>query len=226
MPDSERQIALINDIILPVDPQTLYDVYFTDKRIAIVCMGPSNRFDGVSESRSFLFGVAPEAPTNAYEERKNRQTMEAEINQLPINEKLKLSKKSCFYTYQEIEEIKLISGKKPKFAILSKECISKFAPNIEQFKQLANLLPNIEVLKGKTSIIGNLTLDLLQVESTFFNCQYCGSKNDTDALFCDRCGMKMKEETVNLNELTCSSCGVKNKMQASFCKRCGSAIHT
>jgi ribosomal protein L40E len=120
----------------------------------------------------------------------------------------------------------LISGKKPKFAILSKECISKFAPNIEQFKQMANLLPNIEALKGKTSIIGNLTLEPLQVESTFLNCQYCGSTNDTDALFCDRCGMKMKEETVNLNELTCSSCGVKNKMQASFCKRCGSAIHT
>jgi hypothetical protein len=138
MPDSEHQIALINEIFSPVDPQTRYDVYFTDKRIAIICMGHSNRFDGVSESRSFLFGVAPEAPTNAYEERKNRQTREAEINQLPISEKLKLSKKSCFYTYQEIEEVKLISGKKPKFAILSEECISKFMPNIEQFRQLAN----------------------------------------------------------------------------------------
>jgi ribosomal protein L40E len=225
MPDSELQIGLIKDILLPVDPQTRYDVYFTDKRIAIVCMGPSNRFDGVSESRSFLFGVAPEALTNAYEERKNRQTMEAEINLLPINEKLKLSKKSCFYTYQEIEEIKLISGKKPKFAILSEECISKFAPNIEQFKQLANLLPNIEALKGKTSIIGNLTLDPLQVESITFVCQYCSSKNDADALFCDKCGMKIKEETLNPNELTCSSCGSKNKMQASFCKRCGSPLH-
>jgi ribosomal protein L40E len=225
MPDSERQIGIITDILLLVDPQTRYDVYFTDQRIAIICMGPSNRFDGVSESRSFLFGVAPEAPTNAYEERKNRQTIEAEINQLPINEKLKLSKKSCFYTYQEIEKVKLVFGKKPKFAILSEECISKFAPNIEQFKQLANLLPNIEALKGKTSIIGNLTLDPLQVESITFVCQYCSSKNDADALFCDTCGTKIKEETVNSNELTCSSCGSKNKMQASICKRCGSPLH-
>ncbi len=192
MPDSERQIDVITDILLPVDPSTRYDIYFTDKRIAIVCMGHSNRFDGVSESRSFLFGVAPEAPTNAYEERKNRQTTEAEINQLPINEKLKLSKKSCFYTYQEIEEVKLISGKKPKFAILSEECISKFEPNIEQFNQLADLLPIIEALKGKTSITGNLTLKPLQVESISFDCQYCGSKNDADALFCDNCGMKIK----------------------------------
>ena len=224
MLNSERQIGVITDILLPVDPQTRYDVYFTNQRIAIICMGPSNRFDEVSESRSFLFGVAPEAPTNAYDERKNRQTTETEINQLPINEKLKLSKKSCFYTYQEIEEVKLISGKKPKFAILSEECISKFAPSIEQFKQLADLLPTIEALEGKTSIIGNLALKPQQGESTNFLCQYCGSKNDTDALFCDKCGMKIKEETFNPNELTCSSCGTKNKMQASFCKRCGSPL--
>jgi ribosomal protein L40E len=224
MPDSERQIGLIKDILLPVDPSTRYDIYFTDKRIAIVCMGHSNRFDGVSESRSFLFGVAPEAPTNSYDERKNLQTTEAEINQLPIAEKLKLSKKSCFYTYQEIEEVKLISGKKPKFAILSEECISKFAPNEEQFKQLADLLPTIEALEGKTSIIGNLIFKPPQGEPTTFVCQHCGSKNDADALFCDKCGMKIKEETVSLNELTCSSCGTKNRMQASFCKRCGSPL--
>lgn len=225
MQDSERQIGLIKDILLPVDLPTRYDVYFTDKRIAIVCMGTSNRFDGVSESRSFLFGVAPEAPNNIYEERRNRQTIEEEINQLSINEKLKLSKKSCFYAYQEIEEIKLISGKKLKFAILSKECISKFAPNIEQFKQLTDLLINIEALKGKTSVIGNLNLKTLQAESISFSCHYCGSKNEVNAIFCDKCGMKIKEEALEPNQLNCSSCGIKNRMNASFCKRCGSPLH-
>ena len=78
---------------------------------------------------------------------KTPQTIEEEINSLPLDEKLKLSKKSCFYTYQEIEEVKLISGKKPKFVILSEECVSKFSPNEEQFKQLADLLPTIEMLK-------------------------------------------------------------------------------
>jgi ribosomal protein L40E len=224
MQDSENQIGVIKDILLPVDLSTRYDVYFTDKRIAIVCMGPSNRFEEVSESRSFLFGVAPEAPTNVHEEKSKRQTVEEEINQLPINEKLKLSKKSCFYTYEEIEEIKLISGKKPKFAILSKECISKFAPNVEQFNQLVDLLPIIEALKGKTSVIGNLTLKSIQAESTSFNCEYCGSKNEVDAMFCDKCGMKLKEEAFGLNQLNCSSCGAKNRMVASFCKRCGSPL--
>ncbi len=224
MQDSERQIGFIRDLLLPVDLSTRYDVYFTDSRIAIVCMGPSNRFDGVSESRSFLFGVAPEALNNVFQENRNRQSIEEEINQLPINEKLKLSKKSCFYTYQEIEEIKLIFGKKLKFAIISKECISKFAPNIDQFKQLTDLLPTVEALKGKTSIIGNLILNALQVESSSNNCQHCDSRNDADALFCDKCGMKIEEATLDPKQVYCVSCGAKNRIEASFCKRCGSAL--
>ena len=143
--NSERQLGSIEDLPLPLDITTRYDVYFTDKRIAIVCMGNSRRFDsGASERRSYLFGVAPEALTNAEEQRKNRQIMEAQIKELTLDEKIKLSRKSCFYTYGEIEEVKLISGKKPKFAILSKECITKFSPNVEQFKQLTNLLPTID----------------------------------------------------------------------------------
>jgi ribosomal protein L40E len=224
MQDSERQIGFIRDVLLPVDSSTRYDVFFTDRRIAIVCMGPSNRFDEVSESRSFLFGVAPEAPNNVFQEKRNRQTIEEEINQLPINEKLKLSKKSCFYTNEEIEEIKLIFGKKLKFAILSKECISKFAPNIDQFKQLTDLLPTVEALKGKTSIIGNLPLNTIQAQSSSSNCQHCGSKIDADALFCDKCGMKIKEATLDPKQVYCVSCGAKNRMEASFCKRCGSVL--
>jgi ribosomal protein L40E len=225
MPDSERQLGVIKDILLPLDIPTRYDVYFTDKRIAIVCMGHSSRFDsGALERRSYLFGVAPEALINAEEQRKNRQMMEEKINSLPLDEKLRLSKKSCFYTYEEIEEVKLISGKKPKFIILSKECVSKFSPNEEQFKQLTDLLPTIEMLKGKTSIFGNLALKALQGEATASCCKYCGSKNDADAIFCESCGMKIKEETDIPAELTCGSCGAKNKVQASFCKKCGTPM--
>ena len=113
MPDSERQLGVLKDILIPLDVPTRYDVYFTDKRIAIVCMGHSKRFDnGVSPKRSFLFGIAPEAPINSDDQRKNKQTIEEEINSLPLDEKIKLSKKSCFYTYEEIEEIKLISREK------------------------------------------------------------------------------------------------------------------
>ena len=222
MADVERQLGVVKDILLPLDLPTRYDLYFTDKRIAIVCMGHSSRIDsGVTPNRSFLFGIAPEALPS--DQRKDNQTIEEKINSLPLDEKLKLSKKSCFYTYQEIEEIKLVSGKKPKFVILSKECVSKFSPNEAQFKQLTDLLPNIEMLKSKISIFGNLELKAMQVEQAF-SCRYCGSKNDADAIFCESCGMKIREETVNPAELTCRSCGAKNKLQASFCKKCGTPM--
>ena len=225
MPDSERQLGVIKDILLPLDITTQYDVYFTDKRIAIVCMGHSKHFDyGPSAGRSFLFGIGPEVPINANEERKNKQLIEEKINSLPLDEKLKFSKKSCFYTNEEIEEVKLISGKKPRFVILSEDCVSKFSPTQEQFKQLTDLLSTIEILRSKTSILGNLELKAPQVDSTTFSCKYCGSKNDADAIFCEHCGMKIKEETDNLAELTCSSCGARNKIQASFCKKCGTHV--
>ena len=227
--DPERQLGIIEDLPLPLDITTKYDVYFTDKRIAIVCMGHSSRFDsGVSERRSYLFGVAPEALTNVNEQRKNKQMMEAQIKELDLDEKMKLSKKSCFYTYGEIEQVKLISGKKPKFIILSKECVSKFSPNEEQFKQLTDLLPTIETLKKKLSIFGNLGLNAIQEEkSAAFLCKYCNYENDLDAVFCQGCGNQIQEKiqtNLSPNEIACVSCGAKNKAQALFCKKCGSLI--
>jgi hypothetical protein len=226
--DSERQIGIVEDLPLPLDITIRYDVYFTDKRIAIVCMGHSRRFDsGVSERRSYLFGVAPEALSNAADQRKNRQIIEGQIKELPLDEKLKLSKKSCFYTYDEIEQVKLILGKKHKFTILSNDCISKFVPDEEQFKQLTDLLPKIELLKNKLSIFGNLELNSInEVKATAFNCKYCNYENDPDALFCQNCGNQIQNEPPSnpTSEAACSSCGTKNKAQALFCKKCGSPI--
>ncbi|HEX7482753.1 MAG TPA: zinc ribbon domain-containing protein [Candidatus Bathyarchaeia archaeon] len=229
MLNSERQLGTIVDLLLPLDIATRYDVYFTDKRIAIVCMGHSNRFDsGVSQSRSYLFGIAPEALTSADEQRKNRLLREEQIKEMPLNEKLKLSKKSCFYTYDEIEEVKLVSGKKHKFTILSKDCVSKFAPNEEQFKQLIILLPTIEMLKNKLSIFGNLDLNAIhEIKTATFNCKFCNYENDLDAIFCQSCGNQIQTETLSnpiITEIACSCCGAKNKVQALFCKKCGVSI--
>jgi len=229
MSDSERQLGTIIDLLLPLDITTRYDVYFTNKRIALVCMGHSNRFDsGVSQSRSYLFGIAPEALTNPDEQRKNKQMIETQIKEVALDEKLKLSKKSCFYTYDEIKEVKLISEKKHKFIILSQECVSKFAPNEEQFKQLTDLLPAIEMLKNKLSIFGNLDLNAIhEAKSATFTCKYCNYENDLDAIFCQSCGNQIQMEIVSspvLKEISCGSCGAKNKVQALFCKKCGTLI--
>ena len=226
---SERQLGILEDLLLPLDVTTRYDVYFTDKRIVIVCMGHSSRFDSdVSERRSFLFGVAPEAITNVDEKRKNIQMIEAQIKELTLEEKMKLSKKSCFYTYSEIEEVKLILGKKSKLTILSKECISKFSPDKEQVKQLIDLLPSIEMLKNKFSIFGKMEMNVvIESEAAIFRCKYCNYENDLDAIFCQGCGKQIQQKIqINQNptEVTCDSCGTKNKVQALFCKKCGVPI--
>jgi hypothetical protein len=229
MLDSERHLGIIVDLFLPLDIATRYDVYFTDKRIAIVCMGKADRGDtGTLESQSLIFGVTPAVLMNTESERKNKQIVEEQINKLTIDEKLKLSKKSCFYNYEEIEKAKLISGKKLKFIILSKECVSKFSPNEEQFKQLTDLLPTIEMLKNKLSIFGNLELNAFdEVKSKTFSCKYCSCENDLDAVFCQSCGNQIQRE-LPLNpissEIACASCGAKNKVQALFCKKCGTPI--
>jgi hypothetical protein len=226
---SERQLGILEDLLLPLDVTTRYDVYFTDKRIAIVSMGHSSRFDsGISERRSYLFGVAPEALTNSGEERKKRQIIEAQIKELTLDEKMKLSKKSCFYTYSEIEEVKLILGKKSKLTILSKECISKFSPNKEQVKQLIDLLPSIEMLKKKFSIFGKMEMNVgIDAEAAIHRCKYCNYENDIDAIFCQGCGKQIQQKiqtSQNPTEVTCDSCGTKNKVQALFCKKCGAPI--
>ena len=224
MSDSERQLGIIMDLILPLDIATRYDVYFTDKRIVIVCMGKADRDNIESiESRSLFFGLTPAIPVNT--DRKRDKQIEEQINQLTLDEKMNLSKKSCYYSYDEIEKVKLISGKKPKFTILSKECVSKFSPNEEQFRQLTDLLPKIAMIENKLSIFGNLELNAIhKVNSTTFKCRYCSHENDLDALFCQSCGNQIQTE-ISIDppfiEMSCFSCGAKNKEQALFCKKCG-----
>ena len=158
MSSSEKQLGIVKDIVLPLDINTRYDFYFTDKRIAIVCMGRANRFESETlEQVSSIpspFGIPP--VTSSYIEKpENKQEIDQETKNLSINDLLKLSKKSCFYTHDEIEEVKLILGHKPKFIILSKECESKFSPDEEQVKQLILMLPTMEKLRNKFSIAGS-----------------------------------------------------------------------
>jgi len=155
---SEKTLGIVRDIVLPLDINNRYDVYFTDKRIAIVCMGKANRFESDKSAQSSVipsaFGV-PAVTSSYIEKTENTLEIDQEIKTLSIDDLLKLSKKSCFYTYAEIEEVKLILGHKPKFIIQSKECESKFVPDEEQFNQLIEILPSIETLRSKFSIAGS-----------------------------------------------------------------------
>jgi hypothetical protein len=208
---TEKQIGIIRDIILPLDINTRYDLYFTDRRVAIVCMGRANRFESQSQGQFSLmpsaFGVPP--PTSSYVEKTQvGRAVEEEIKDWSIDDILRLSKKSCFYDYDEIEEVKLVLGRKPKFGISSQECESKFVPDEAQVKQLITVLPAIEVLRNKLLVAGSWNT----LQEMF--------KNQT-------AGKKTKEEACSpdpLTELTCSRCRTKNKAQESFCQQCGAPI--
>ncbi len=71
MLSSEKLLGIVKDVVLPVDVRTRYDVYFTDKRVAIVCMGRADRFESeTSEPLSIMpsvFGVPP--PMSSYVEK-------------------------------------------------------------------------------------------------------------------------------------------------------------
>jgi hypothetical protein len=175
VPSSEKQLGIVRDIVLPQDVNTRYDFYFTDKRIAIVCMGKANRFESDQSDQVSLmpsaFGVPP--PVTSYVEKtENKQSVEEEIKNWFLDDILKLSKKSCFYTHDEIEEVKLVSGHKPKLIILSKEFESKFCPDMEQFMQLVEIMPTIEALRNKLWISGSWNL-LHGIMASF--CKECGT---------------------------------------------------
>jgi hypothetical protein len=155
--DSETQLGVVKDVLLPVDAHCRYDVYFTDRRVAIVCMGKASHFESDSSGPiSFVpsaFGVPP--TTSSYIEKTvDKQAIDREVEGWSLDSLLKLSKKSCFYTLEEIEEVKLVAGDKPKFVILSEDCESKFAVTEQQFVKLSQILPKIEPLRSKLWVSG------------------------------------------------------------------------
>lgn len=101
MPTSEILLGLITDIILPLDIHTRYDLYFTDKRIAIVSMGNTDRVDYGKLGRRALIsaavGVAPAIFMYADEARTNKPVQKKEVEGLTLDELLKLQEELLLY---------------------------------------------------------------------------------------------------------------------------------
>jgi hypothetical protein len=226
VPDIEKRLGIIKDIVLPLDVESRYDIYFTDRRIAIVFMGSANRFsNGSFGLHSFPAASAAVTPPLTYvESRSEVEKIEEELSSMPVNDILKLSKKSCYYIYDEIEELRLVWGKKPKFAILSEDSESKFAPNEAQFKQLIDLLSTIEPLSSKLEVAGNWKD--IQGILTMVVCDSCGVGNELDAMCCVNCGQKIKtQNAADDSDVVCKSCATGNRAKSLFCKQCGAALN-
>ncbi|HMK95751.1 MAG TPA: hypothetical protein VK536_10185 [Candidatus Limnocylindrales bacterium] len=157
MSGPERVLGIVPDVLLPVDVRNRYDVYFSDRRVAIVCLGRAERFeseaDGPLSLMPAVFGVPPPVEPYAGKEQ-SKAPIDDEIKGVSLDNLLRLSKKSCFYTLEEIERVELVWANKPKFIILSKDCESKFAPSEEQLEQLIKMIPRVPGLEDKLWIAG------------------------------------------------------------------------
>jgi len=225
MSSQEEQLLVIPDVVLPADINPRYDIYFTDRRIAIVCMGPIDRY-GYSMGKMHTFPSASGAvtPPMTYVDEKDTAEAEEQLSTVPLNDLLKLSKKSCQYTLDEVEALKLIWGKQPKFVVQSQDCESRFTPDEVQFNQLLELLTSFEPLSDKLKVAGNWKQ--LQALLTTVICGSCGGENDLDALCCVNCGQELWEQTEEeADSVACGSCSKKNTAEALFCKQCGKALH-
>jgi len=200
MSSSEKVFGIVRDMVLPADARMRYDVYFTDRRVAIVCMGRADRFESETEEPFSLmpsvFGVPPPMGSQP-EKAEGKPSIDQEVEGWSLDQILKLSKKSCFYTNEEIEEVRLIFGRTLKFVILSSDCESKFSPDEEQFKQLSEILPTVEPLRNKLWIAGKWNM-LFGMGFMSFLCKFCGYRNSSDAVYCQRCGKKIREETAEV----------------------------
>ena len=199
MSRSEKVFGIVRDLVLPVDARTRYDVYFTDRRVAIVCMGRVDRFESETEEPLSLmpsaFGVPPPMGSSV-EKTESKPSIDEEVKGWPLDAVLKLSKKSCFYNIDEIAEIRLICGRTLKFVLFSKDCESKFSPDEQQFKQLSEILPTIEPLRNKLWIAGKWNM-LADIGFMGSSCKFCGSRNNSDAVYCQSCGKKIRVETAD-----------------------------
>ena len=220
----EKIFGISKDVLLPVDARTRYDVYFSDRRVAIVCMGRAVR-EWDQETLSIMpsaFGVP--APTAPQSKKQNQPTIDEETAGMSLDALLKLSKKSCFYTLEEIERVELVWGHKPKFIVMSRDCESKFAPDERQVEELMEILPQVKGLKDKLWIAGKYTMLFEESQP----CPSCGAQSEPDASYCQNCGKQLGEKPAEMpaSELTCSQCGIKNQPQALFCKQCGAPVRS
>lgn len=92
----EKQLSIIRDVVLPADYNARYDIYFTDRRIAIVYMGIVDRYTREPFNiRAFPSSAAAVTPPLTYVDKREakQKLVEEELSNMPLDQILKLSKK-------------------------------------------------------------------------------------------------------------------------------------
>jgi hypothetical protein len=152
MSSPERQIGIIRDIIVSRDSNNRFDLFFTDRRIAIIYVGGKGNSFAMMGLIGSLIGEGITALDRKIA-KDNIKATEENMKNYSLDELISMEKRNCFYTYDEIEEIIFYPLKQPqgyfKFIILTEEFEGEFTINQEQFTKIRDLLSSVVVLKGK-----------------------------------------------------------------------------
>lgn len=152
MQNSERQIAVINDILFIGDPLSKYDLYITDRRLIVI---DSKNFYGGGGIGWVLIGSVLTDTLEQGDEAtaKKQKEMKEKFESLSLDEKLNSFYKNFGINYEEVSQIILNDShsrwRKATLKIISERKHAKFQPTKEQFEQLTVILPKIEALKEK-----------------------------------------------------------------------------
>lgn len=162
MQNSERQIALIRnvdyrfrifenlgvraDFELSGNSNIMimkFDLYITDKRMV---------WD-YRNSHPFSWSSAIKSAIRKTSGPEGKQTKEHFMGFMALDELLKRNKENFEIRYEDVKEIRLHKSFKygMKLHVETEKTLKEFGLNKQQFRQLLNMLPNIDALKGKLS---------------------------------------------------------------------------
>jgi hypothetical protein len=157
MQNPERQIAVIRDILCTDDYLSKYDLYITDRRLAVI---KTKHFynDGTGGVGWYLVGSNLVDIIEQRDEAaaKRKKELKEKFENLSLDEKIGCRYENFAVNYEEIIQIKLneqhFPWREATLKIVSKEKKAKFHPTKEQFEQLSDVLSNIGALWKKLII--------------------------------------------------------------------------
>ncbi len=97
-----------------------------------------------------------------------------------------------------------------------------------EFKFLPNTVKEVGFMEEArvklAALIKNINSNASTEQLPTITCKFCGAQNNSNALFCKKCGQKTVEEKENITGFFCRYCGAKNENDAAFCESCGKKI--
>ena len=143
---SERQIAVIKDIQYADDYLSTYDLYVTNRRLAVI----QTKFGYVGSNFVDIIEQRDEAAV------KRKKELKEKFESLSLDEKIGCRYENFAVNYEEITQIKLndkhFPWREATLKIVSKKKKAKFYPTKEQFEQLTDVLSSIGALWEKLVI--------------------------------------------------------------------------